>query len=98
MTETSTPGSKTNLETKQAVKLAKEWAAGQFSEEGIEDIGLEEVRWSNGYWEITLGFSRRWDRMLLGGIGGLARPRTYKVVTISDADGSIVSLRNREAA
>jgi hypothetical protein len=97
MTE-ETPSSKTNLDTKEAVKRAKEWAVNQFSDEGIEDIGLEEVKWINRYWEITLGFSRRWDKVLLSGMAGYPRPRTYKVVTVSDADGSIASLRNREAA
>jgi hypothetical protein len=87
-----------NLDTKQAVKFAKEWVASQYSDEGIDDLGLEEIRWNDGYWEITLGFSRRWDRAGLVGLTGSTRPRVYKVVTVSDANGEVTSLRNREAA
>ena len=88
------------LDTKEAVKLAKDWLASQFADEGITDVGLEEVRWNSGDWEITLGFTRQWDtsNLSLSGITGLLKPRTYKVVTVSDADGKVVSLRNREAA
>lgn len=89
-----------SLDTKQAVKLAKEWVASQFADEEIADLGLEEVIMKNGEWEITLGFTRRWDNsnLQLPGIAGLLRPRTYKVVTVSDSDGAVTALRNREAA
>jgi hypothetical protein len=89
-----------NLDSKEAVKLAKDWLAGQMSEEGIADIGLEEVRWNNGEWEITLGFSRKWDQTFaaLAGIGGASRPRTYRVITVSDAEKRVSAMRIREAA
>ena len=88
------------LDTKEAVRLAKEWAAAQLSDEGVTDIGLEEVKWYDGYWQITLGFSRRWDLgpSTINALVGGSRPRTYKVITISDEDGTVVSMRNREAA
>jgi hypothetical protein len=88
------------LDTKEAVRLAKEWVASQFADEGIEDLGLEEVTMNNGEWEITLGFARHWDlgHLQLPGIAGLVRPRTYKIVTVSDLDGTVTALRNREAA
>ncbi len=87
-----------NLDSKEAVKLAKEWLANQMSEEGIADIGLEEVRWNNGDWEITLGFSRRWDSFPMVAIGLNPKPRTYKVITVSDAEKKVSSMRIREAA
>jgi len=88
------------LDTKQAVRLAKEWLVSQYADEGIANIGLEEVRWNDGEWEITLGFTRQWDdsNLALAGIAGLLKPRTYKIVTVSDSEGKVVSLRNREVA
>ena len=87
-----------NLDTQKAVKLAKQWLATQLSEEGIANIGLEEIRWVDDCWEITLGFSRKWD------FGGLpyatlgANPRTYKIIKVRDSDESIIEMLNREAA
>ena len=87
-----------NLDTQTAVKLAKAWLASQLSEEGISNIGLEEVRWTDAAWEITLGFSRPWDEPQ-GFITPFSKqPRTYKVIRISDAEQSVVEMRNREAA
>ena len=86
------------LNTQKAVKLAKQWLATQLSEEGIANIGLEEIRWVDDCWEITLGFNRPWDfsGMLFADVG--AKPRTYKIIKVRDSDQSIVEMRNREAA
>ena len=56
--------SEMSLDTKQAVKLAKDWLTEQLADEKVEDIGLEEVKFDQHFqtWEITLGFSRPWDR------------------------------------
>lgn len=89
-----------NLEPPDAVRRAKKWLTEMFADERIGNIGLEEVRWSDGRWEITLGFSRAWEAGLLATLAPTAyRPeREYKVVVISDSDQSIVEMRNREAA
>jgi hypothetical protein len=88
-----------NLDTKEAVKLAKDWVGKFFADEGVADIGLEEVRFHRGVWEITIGFSRSWDVASVAGSSlGLQRPRSYKVVLVSDAEKSVVGARIREAA
>ena len=49
------------LEPSAAVRHAKHWLASIYADEGIENVGLEEVRWKAGNWEITLGFDRFTD-------------------------------------
>ena len=94
----------TNIEPSGAIQSAKKWLLAAYSgaDERIGNIGLEEVRWSRGRWEITLGFNREWD---LGGdaanfvAGALSNPkRQFKVVVVSGSDNAILELRNREAA
>ena len=87
------------MQTKEAVGIAKKWVADQLSGEGVQDIGLEEVRFSDGSWQITVGFSRPWDQTALS-ILSAGRPasRTYKVVVISDETKEVTEMRNREAA
>ena len=86
------------LDTQKAVKLAKQWLATQLSEEGVTNIGLEEVRWVDDCWEITLGFNRPWDfsGMLFDDLR--SKPRTYKIIKVRDLDESIIEMLNREAA
>jgi hypothetical protein len=36
-------------------------ASSAYSDEHIENIGVEEVRWKDGNWEITLGFNQAWE-------------------------------------
>jgi hypothetical protein len=88
------------MDVKEAARLAREYVTELFIDEEIMNIGLEEVvfdRCSNT-WKITIGFARPWD-----GIGGRnpitrdsgPRPRSYKVVCISDEDGRLESLKDR---
>jgi hypothetical protein len=92
-----------SLSAKQAVRLAKAWLEDQFSDEQIENLGLEEVRLNGDAWEITLGFSRAWEARdipysAITGITGVIKPRTYKVVVVDDNSEHVVQMRNREAA
>ena len=41
-----------------AVRAAKAWLARVYADEAIARIALEEVRFRDGNWEITLGFNR----------------------------------------
>jgi hypothetical protein len=89
---------KTDLDVKGAVAIAKQYVEDLFANEGIINLGLEEVQHDDlqGVWLVTLGFSRNWGggamQDLLGG-----RRRDYKVVSLTDA-GQVTSLKNRESA
>ena len=89
-----------SLDAKQAVRLAKEWLKDQFSDEPVENLGLEEVRLNDGAWEITLGFSRPWDGLnsVMASLSERLTRRTYKVVVVDDQTEHVVEMRNREAA
>ena len=84
------------MDVKRAAKTAKEYVLDLFAEEQIEHVGLEEIRFDSGanIWEVTIGFSRPWDR---GPLTILPDPahRSYKIVRINDADGEVVSVGHR---
>ncbi len=87
------------LEPSEAVRRAKAWLASIYADEKITNIGLEEVRWISGKWEITLGFDRfpqDYDAMPAF-VAALTKPRRdYKVIVVSGEDNAIVEMRNRE--
>jgi hypothetical protein len=84
------------VDVKRAAKTAKEYVLDLFAEEQIEHVGLEEIRFDSSadIWEVTIGFSRPWDR---GPLTILPDPahRSYKIVRINDADGEVVSVGHR---
>ena len=89
------------MDANEAIKSAKAQLKIYFNEEGISDLGLEEVDFSEAdqEWRITLGFSRPWNKYA-GTIAEMMqrRPdRVYKVVHIPE-NGSPKALRvsNRE--
>lgn len=89
------------MDVKQAVTLAKQHVAELFLQEGIANLGLEEVEYDDSHdvWRVTVGFSRAWDQMgAIGVAAGLRRNRTYKIVSIADKDGTILSVKHREIA
>lgn len=81
------------MEVKEAVSRAKSYVMALFAEEGIGDLGLEEVEFDEleGAWEVTLGFTRAWDR------NAIIRPRAFKVVRVAD-DGKVLSVKHRLTA
>lgn len=90
------------MDVKEAVAAAKQYVAELFAQEGIINLGLEEVEFDDqaGEWRVTVGFSRPWD--LVTGLAVLATPpgqinprRSYKVVRISDATGAVISVKDR---
>ena len=85
------------MEVKQAVAVAKEHTMDLFREEGIINIGLEEIEQQGGYWRITIGFSRPWDRNIGTVLGG-ASGRTYKTILVDDEDGRVLSVKDRDIA
>ena len=91
------------MDVKDAVNSAKTYVAELFANEGLSNLGLEEVEFddSSGIWRVTVGFSRPWDRVAVHAITAMAQgtsvPRSYKVVRIDDATGRVVSVKARES-
>ena len=89
----------TEVDAKEAAKTAKDYIIDVFGDEDIEHVGLEEVKFDDvsEAWEITIGFSRPWDR---SGLALLPNPaqRSYKVVRLNDSDGQIRSVTHRVLA
>ncbi len=92
------------MDVKEAVRIAKEYAADLYQGEQITRLGLEEVVFeeSSNSWMITVGFQRPWFRrnqtlMALEdeGLGHNFRDRSYKVIRISDTTGEVESLKDR---
>ncbi len=89
------------MDVKQAVQTAKEHVVELFSDEPIENVGLEEVEFDelNQVWAVTIGFSRFW-----GGHPGdnivraLATERDFKIVRIKDEGGRVQSVKHRDVA
>ena len=88
---------------KEAVRAAKDYVAKLFEDEGVVDVGLEELDYRDGdigVWAITIGFRRVWKGPdpvgnPLAVLSGRTRHRTYKIVRISD-DGEVLSLKHRQ--
>ena len=87
------------MDVKEAAGLAKRYVADLFAEEGIADVGLEEIELdaTRGFWEVTVGFSRPWDHGGLATIslGKRALRRSYKVLRVDADNGSVASVRDR---
>ena len=87
------------MDVKKAAKLAKEYVADLFAEEGIDNVGLEEIELGDDrrFWEVTVGFSRPWDHGGLATIivGQTGLRRSYKVLRIDNASGNVASVRDR---
>ena len=86
------------MDVKEATKTAREYVAEVFADEGITNLGLEEVVYDveSERWRITFGFARPWDRQ--GDMGvrmGLKAPRAYKILRIDDGTGRVVALTDR---
>jgi hypothetical protein len=91
------------MDVKEAVTEAKRYISDVFSDEGIEDIGLEEVEFDDSVniWAITMGFSRLRQPLDHPPFqSSLFQPkrlvRSYKIVRISDLDKKVISVKNRE--
>lgn len=90
------------MDVREAITVAKTYVAEVFADERAQNVGLEEVEYDEAAraWNVTIGFSRPWDfPVTLSGIVSANRNpirRTYKTVRISDEDGKIVSVKNRE--
>jgi hypothetical protein len=52
------------MNVREAVATAKEYVSELFANEGLSDVGLEEVSLDEqtGHWLVTIGFARPWDK------------------------------------
>jgi hypothetical protein len=90
-----------DMDVKAAVVVAKQYINELFAEEGIKNLGLEEVEFDENEqaWQVTIGFLRPWDAppsplATLAGQNSHGR-RAYKVIRIANADGRVLSVRGR---
>lgn len=82
------------MDVKDAVLEAKKYIVQLFEDEEIVNVGLEEAYLDQkNHWQITIGFSRPWDRNIESVLGG-QWSRSYKVVTI-DNHGRVSSIKDR---
>ncbi len=81
------------MDVKQAVHVAKTYLSDLLSEEKVAALTLEEVWFddSHGQWCITLGVHRQLG-IALTGLTGMP---SFKSVRVADADGHVISVRNR---
>ena len=99
-------GSEARVDVKKAVRTAAAYVAELFDEEGVQHIGLEEVTFDdkNDVWNVTIGFFRELDRLrgLAAAVGSASgndvpgwRKRTFKIVSIDNRTGAVLSLTHR---
>jgi hypothetical protein len=90
------------MDAKAAAVLAKNYVKDLFADEGVMNVGLEEVEFDEGTetWRVTIGFSRPWDKPS-GAMAQIAQQlsipsRSYKVVQIHDSNAQVMSVKNRD--
>lgn len=85
------------MNVKEAVARAKQYVKDLFGEEGISNVGLEEVDFDGTCWSVTIGFSRPWNQGVGGGLASLvsAVSRDYKIVKVEDDTGEILSVKSK---
>lgn len=84
-------------DAKTAVKAAKQYLLDILADEGVSDLGLEEIDYDEGHdvWSVTLGFSRPWDRNAIAAmVGQNPKNRTYRVLKVRP-DGEVISFFRR---
>lgn len=85
------------MDSKEAVQAAKNCVLDHFANEGLANVGLEEIDFDHGgIWEITIGFSRSWNNNIATVLGGGQAGRSYKIIQINDKDGRIMSIKDRQ--
>ncbi|MEN0000641.1 MAG: hypothetical protein AAF940_07140 [Pseudomonadota bacterium] len=88
----------TRLSVKEAVAIAKNYLRELLMEEGLKNLGLEEIEFDDeqDIWLVTLGFSRPWNTTggPLATLSGEApAKRAYRVVAVQDSDGHVISVK-----
>lgn len=89
------------MDVKQAVATAKQYVADLLADEGLTNLGLEEIEFDDSAesWNVTLGCSGAWNSVhnaLTDLTGGPQPRRSYKAVRIRDSDGRVLSVTRRD--
>lgn len=89
------------MDAKEAVKSAKRYVSELLAEEGIVNLGLEEIERDDAEktWNVTLGFSRPWNTSkgpLTTLTGEAPARRAYRTIRIRESDGAVVSMKRRD--
>jgi hypothetical protein len=88
------------MDVSEAIRTAKDYVKRVFQDDGIADVGLEEVEYDPAHdtWAITVGFARARassENSLAQLLEIASANRVYKVVTLANADGHPLSVKNR---
>ena len=87
------------MTVKEAVDTAKQQVALLFEAEDISDLGLEEINFDPDAecWQITIGFTRPWDRKLppAASLYEKTMARSYKTVGINVTSGDVLWVKDR---
>ncbi len=87
------------MDVKRAAGLAKKHVGDLFAEEGISNVGLEEIELdaNRRFWVVTVGFSRPWDHggMASVTLGQRVLRRSYKVLKVDNGTGKVASVKDR---
>ncbi|MDQ0467985.1 hypothetical protein [Labrys wisconsinensis] len=90
------------MDAKQAAKIAKAYVATMLEDENITNLGLEEIDYNNGFWDVTVGFSRPWNTYrnplaAITGAGDSTIRRAYRIIKIDNETENVLSMKRRDA-
>ena len=91
------------MEVKQVVSTAKGYVADLLHDEGVSNIGLEEVNFDDqaNIWLITVGYTRREESKMSNGpyqqlaekVSGIPQSkRIYRIVKVKEPDGKVIGM------
>jgi hypothetical protein len=88
------------MNVKDAANVAKDWVTNVLSDEKIFNVALEEIEFDQEKreWLVTVGFSRPWNTLrnaLTSLTGDPAVRRAFRVITVRDRDGEVISMKRR---
>lgn len=93
------------MDVKEAVTKAKAHLEELVGDEGLFNVGLEEVEYDtdentgDGLWLVTLGFSRPWNSTKSAYsviTGEEVAKRAYRTLAINDSDGTVISVKRKD--
>ena len=90
------------MDVREVVRTAKLYVSEMLADEQVSNVGLEEIDHDteSNNWLVTIGFSRPWNSVrdsvsIL--TGDSAVKRVYRVVTVNDSTGRVLSMKKRES-